>query len=128
MGVQVWSSRRKPSSSGPNFSCLVLGTVRGVHLSTSKVSFLCCSSQYALRPWLYILVHWPVTKAFSIMSEASTTGLYAFYGTRVALSLASLILEARLIKCAAYLQRAASWPEHASALCRHICFQCIYLV
>lgn len=61
---------------------------------------MCCSSKYALRPYLYILLHWPVAKAFSMVAGTSAAELYGFYGTRAVLSLASLVLEARLIKCA----------------------------
>ena len=107
-GMQTWEYRcgrfviMRSGSLNSYLSCA--GYCANVWSQSLQEPCDCCSSKYALRPYLYILVHWPVTKAFSMVTGANTAGLYAFYGTRVVLSLACLVLEARLIKCASSLQ------------------------
>lgn len=59
-----------------------------------------CSSRYALRPYLYLLVHWPVAKVFSIMSEPHAASALAFYAVKSFLAAISWMLEARLVKYA----------------------------
>eukprot|EP00892_Ulva_mutabilis_P000272 jgi/Ulvmu1/10245/UM060_0046.1 len=56
------------------------------------------SSRYALRPYLYLLVHWPIAKAFSIMEAPGAASAVAFYAVRACLAAVSWMLEARLVR------------------------------
>jgi uracil phosphoribosyltransferase len=66
------------------------------HASKTAV---CCSSEFALRPYLYLIVHWPVVKAAAIATGTQEFKFLAFYALRVVLSLISATLDARFARC-----------------------------
>lgn len=61
---------------------------------------VCCSAKHALRPYLYILLHWPLARAAQVVAAALGHKAWTFYLVRAALSLVAAVLDVRLIRCA----------------------------
>lgn len=59
-----------------------------------------CSSRYALRPYLYLLVHWPVAKVASMLTSPGLSSSIALYAVRSCLAMMSWVLESRMLRCA----------------------------
>ena len=60
-----------------------------------------CSAKFALRPYLYLLLHWPIVKIAAIATGSlSGPRFIPFYALRFALALLSSFLDIRLARCA----------------------------
>ena len=65
-----------------------------------------CSSEFALRPYLYLLIHWPIVKLASLLTTPGHAKYLEFFALRIVLSLLSATLEIRLVRYAQTFTRA----------------------
>jgi hypothetical protein len=56
-----------------------------------------CSSKHALRPYLYLLIHWPLATAASQLAALAGRKYLAFYIVRGGLSMLGAILDTRFV-------------------------------
>ena len=85
-----------------------------------------CSSEFALRPYLYLLLHWPFAKVAALASSLGGPRFVAFYFVRIVLALLDAVLDIRLVRRAdldAHQDSNSNWQRVNGWKCLQRCLQ-----